>query len=101
MEHSPERQRQFKSEAVKPVSGEHAPLPLWHNEVQLTLAAHAFPEASKPILPWLKEDETGHSLAERFRAYVESPTHREETIALTDEARLEQVLDEVKQQTLH
>lgn len=94
MEHSPERQRSFSS-------SESDPLPLSHNAVQIRLATSAFPNAPKPILPWLEEDETGHSLAEKFRAYVESPSHQGETIVLTDEQRLEQLLAEVKNQTLH
>ena len=101
MEYSPGRHQHFKSERVEEMPVEHAPLPVWHNDVQLKLAMSAFPEAPKPILPWLEEDETGHSLAERFRAYVEAPTHHEETIDLNDETRLEKLLDEVKHQTLH
>lgn len=101
MEYSPERQQHFKSKDIEEVVPEHAPLPLWHNDVQLKLAMSAFPDAPKPILPWLEEDETGHSLAERFRVYVESPSHREETIDLADEVRFQKVLEEVKRQTLH
>lgn len=101
MEYAPRRHEQFKGKEVEELASETHLLPIWHNEIQLKLAARAFPGVSRPIIPWLEEDETGHSLAERFRAYVESPGHREETVDLTDEARYAQILEEVKRQTLH
>lgn len=96
MEFSPERQRQFERPAA-----ELAPLPIGDPEVQKRLILSAFPRADKPILPWLEEGADGHSLAERFRAYVESPEHAGETVDLTDGQRVDELLREVRRYTLH
>jgi hypothetical protein len=97
MEHSPERQRQFSTSA----ESASRVVPLSDAAVQQKLIMSAFPEAETPILPWLEEDGEGHSLAERYRIYVEAPEHTGETVDLSDEERIRLLLEEVKGQTLH
>lgn len=97
MEYSPERHQQF----LKSVETMPRVVPLSDAKVQQKLIMSAFPGAEKPILPWLEEDEEGHSLAERYRVYVEAPEHKDETVDLSDEARIHLLLEEVKGQTLH
>ena len=66
------------------------------NQVQMLLMKMtADLTLSNPYEPWFKEDH-GHSLAERFRTYVEDPAHRDDRIDVKKNEELEALLAELR-----